>query len=81
MTVAFAPARGARWGTEYCETHIDAHFGVYRTEKSRETGLFKPKLKFAGLVHLRFRKFPREASRGLMERAKQRFDISHNTTI
>ena len=30
MTVAFAPARGARWGTEYCETHIDAHFGVYR---------------------------------------------------
>jgi serine protease AprX len=21
MTVAFAPARGARWGTEYCETH------------------------------------------------------------
>jgi predicted N-acyltransferase len=38
MTVAFAPARGARWGTEYCETHIDAHFGVYRKEKSRETG-------------------------------------------
>jgi hypothetical protein len=50
MTVAFAPARGARWGTEYCETHIDAHFGVYRTEKSRETGLVKPKLKFVGLV-------------------------------
>ena len=42
MTVAFAPARGARWGTEYCETHIDAHFGVYRKEKSRETGLVKP---------------------------------------
>jgi serine protease AprX len=50
MTVAFAPARGARWGTEYCETHIDAHFGVYRKEKSRETGLVKPKLKFVGLV-------------------------------
>ena len=50
MTVAFAPARGARWGTEYCETHIDAHFGVYRTEKSRETGLVKPKPKFVGLV-------------------------------
>lgn len=50
MTVAFAPARGARWGTEYCETHIDAHFGVYRTEKSRVTGLIKPKPKFVGLV-------------------------------
>jgi hypothetical protein len=50
MTVAFAPARGARWGTEYCETHIDAHFGVYREEKSRATGLVKPNLKFVGLV-------------------------------
>ncbi|MGA8148278.1 MAG: S8 family peptidase [Gallionellaceae bacterium] len=50
MTVAFAPARGARWGTEYCETHIDAHFGVYRREKSRETGQIKPKPKFVGLV-------------------------------
>jgi hypothetical protein len=50
MTVAFAPARGARWGTEYCETHVDAHFGVYRPEKSRKTGLVKPKLKFVGLV-------------------------------
>ena len=50
MTVAFAPARGARWGTEYCETHIDAHFGVYRKQKSRETGLVKPKPIFVGLV-------------------------------
>ena len=50
MTVAFTPARGARWGTEYCETHIDAHFGVYRKERSRQTGLVKPKLKFVGLV-------------------------------
>jgi hypothetical protein len=50
MTVAFAPARGARWGTEYCETHIDAHFGVYRSVKSRETGLVKPNPKFVGLV-------------------------------
>ena len=50
MTVAFAPARGERWGTEYCETHIDAHFGVYRTQKSRETGLVKPKPIFVGLV-------------------------------
>ena len=50
MTVAFVPARGARWGTEYCETHIDAHFGVYRSQKSRETGLVKPKPIFVGLV-------------------------------
>ena len=48
MTVAFAPARGARWGSEYCETHIDAHFGVYRGQVSRETGVTKTK--FFGLV-------------------------------
>ncbi len=48
MTVAFAPARGARWGSEYCETHIDAHFGVYRNQTSRETG--EVKTKFIGLV-------------------------------
>jgi serine protease AprX len=48
MTVAFAPARGARWGSEYCETHIDAHFGVYRSQKSRETGVIRTK--FVGLV-------------------------------
>ena len=48
MTVAFAPARGARWGTEYCETHIDAHFGVYREQKTRVTGVVKTK--FVGLV-------------------------------
>lgn len=48
MTVAFAPARGARWGSEYCETHIDAHFGVYRNQVSKKTGQVKPK--FLGLV-------------------------------
>lgn len=48
MTVAFSPTRGARWGTEYCETHIDAHFGVYRRQKSRETGAVTTK--FVGLV-------------------------------
>jgi serine protease AprX len=52
MTIAFAPARGARWGTEYCETHIDAHFGVYRTVTSRpdENGKQKVSEKFIGLV-------------------------------
>lgn len=48
MTVAFAPARGARWGTEYCETHIDAHFGVYQERVNRETGEIKQE--FKGLV-------------------------------
>ena len=48
MTVAFRPTRGARWGTEYCETNIDAHFGVYRGQKSRETGVVISK--FVGLV-------------------------------
>ncbi|GMU68262.1 MAG: hypothetical protein AMXMBFR37_05950 [Steroidobacteraceae bacterium] len=48
MTVAFAPARGARWGSEYCETHIDAHFGVYRERVSRDTG--EVTTHFKGLV-------------------------------
>jgi hypothetical protein len=48
MTVAFSPARGARWGSEYCETHIDAHFGVYHDVVSRETG--EVRQKFHGLV-------------------------------
>ncbi|MCL5887487.1 MAG: S8 family peptidase [Actinobacteria bacterium] len=38
MTVAFAPARGSRWGSEYCESHIEAHFGVYRDRVNQETG-------------------------------------------
>ena len=38
MTLAFAPARGVRWGTEYCETHIGVNFGVYRDRVSRRTG-------------------------------------------
>ena len=38
MTLAFAPARGEQWGTEYCETHISAHLGVYRDRVSRNTG-------------------------------------------
>ena len=38
MTVAFSPARGARWGTEYCETHIEASFGVFYERTNRATG-------------------------------------------
>ena len=48
MTVAFAPARGARWGSEYCETHIEAHFGVYQKAVSRKAG--DVKYQFKGLV-------------------------------
>lgn len=60
MTVAFAPVRGSRWGTEYCETHIDAHFGVYRMAKSKKdgktlvptfTGLVPPEHKYPGLLY------------------------------
>ncbi len=38
MTVAFSPARGARWGTEYCETHVDASFGIFYERVNRRTG-------------------------------------------
>ena len=48
MTVAFSPSRGARWGSEYCETHIEAHMGVYFNQKSRKTGQVSKK--FKGLV-------------------------------
>jgi hypothetical protein len=48
MTLAFTPARGQRWGSEYCETHIDAHLGVYHEQVSRKTGEIKKK--FKGLV-------------------------------
>jgi hypothetical protein len=48
MTLAFAPTRGARWGTEYCESHINAHLGVYHDQVSRSTGEIKQV--FKGLV-------------------------------
>jgi serine protease AprX len=59
MTIAFAPTRGARWGSEYCETHIDAHLGVYRQQTSRTTGeistvfkgLVPPEHRNAGQLH------------------------------
>lgn len=48
MTIAFAPSRGPRWGSEYCESHIEANFGVYFQQVSRTTG--ESQLKFRGLV-------------------------------
>jgi len=59
MTVAFSPSRSGRWGTEYCETNIDAHFGVYFERVNRATGVVKevfkglvpPEHKNAGLLY------------------------------
>jgi hypothetical protein len=59
MTVAFSPSRGARWGTEYCESHIEAHFGVYRWIESKKNksktfkceGLVPPEHKNPGLLY------------------------------
>jgi serine protease AprX len=48
MTIAFSPSRNARWGTEYCETHIDAHFGVYRRQRDQKTKRIRQV--FTGLV-------------------------------
>ncbi len=48
MTVAFSPSLNENWGSEYCETHIDAHFGIYKTQTSRKNG--KQTEKFKGLV-------------------------------
>ena len=48
MTVAFAPVRGARWGIEYCETHIEAKLGTYTLKPDKKTGGMKEK--FASLV-------------------------------
>jgi serine protease AprX len=38
MTLAFPPRRNPQWGSEYCETHVEAHFGVYRNDKEGEEG-------------------------------------------
>ena len=63
MTLAFAPARGERWGTEYCETHISAHLGVYRDRVSRKTG--EVSQIFSGLVP------PEHPNRGRLHEAYQ----------
>lgn len=36
MTLAYPPMRDPDWGSEYCETHIDASFGLYRNQKGTE---------------------------------------------
>jgi len=36
MTLAYRPARNPSFGSEYCETHVEAHFGIYRDVKGGE---------------------------------------------
>lgn len=48
MTLAYPPKRNPAYGSEYCETYIDAHFGVMRDGKDKKTG--RPKEDFKGLV-------------------------------
>lgn len=47
MTLAFPPLRGSTWGTEYCETYVQARFGVWRDGKDKDGN---PKEKFIGIV-------------------------------
>ena len=35
MTLAYPPLRNPNWGSEYCETHVSAHLGVYRDDKKK----------------------------------------------
>lgn len=48
MTLAYPPKRNPAYGSEYCETYIDAHFGVMRDGKDKKTG--EAKEIFRGLV-------------------------------
>ena len=65
MTVAFVPARGARWGTEYCETHVEAQsWSLLRTTPYHaETGEIIRK--FHGLVP------PEHKNRGVLYESYQ----------
>jgi len=47
MTLAYPPKRNPTWGSEYCETYLEAHFGVWRDGKDQNGQL---KEVFKGLV-------------------------------
>jgi hypothetical protein len=47
MTLAYPPKRSSTYGSEYCETHVDASFGVYKDRRSRDG---KTREVFEGLV-------------------------------
>lgn len=36
MTLAYNPARNTQWGSEYCETHVSAHFGTIEVKDGKE---------------------------------------------
>jgi len=43
MTLAYPPKRDPAWGSEYCETHVDASFGIYHDgPKQRYAGECPP---------------------------------------
>jgi hypothetical protein len=48
MTLAYPPRRNPAFGSEYCETYIEAHFGVLLNGKDKKTGQIKEV--FKGLV-------------------------------
>jgi len=50
MTIAYPPKRNPAYGSEYCETYIEAHFGVVRDKKDKKTGQMKEEAQ--GLVPL-----------------------------
>lgn len=63
MTLAFPPRRNPRWGSEYCETHVEAHFGLYKIDKKGEEvfhGLVPPE---HNNVHELYEKFQVERLR------------------
>jgi hypothetical protein len=41
MTIAYPPKRNAAYGSEYCETYLEAHFGVVKDKKDKKTGQIK----------------------------------------
>lgn len=49
MTLAYPPLRGSSWGAEYCETYVEAHFGVWRDGEDEDGN---PKEEFFGQVSL-----------------------------
>ena len=36
MTIAYPPVRNQNFGAEYCETHVEAHFGVVNTKDGEQ---------------------------------------------
>ncbi len=56
MTLAYPPARNPAFGSEYCETHVSAHFGIYRGDGKSEKfiGMVPPEHTNPGLLYESF---------------------------